>query len=110
MSDFRKKYESFSTLTPLLDFSFNTFITLSVLKVFYVLIVGLQTIGLLLVIVGGFTQGVLAGLGGLVIAPFVWLVVVIMTRMYLEIIAVIFRIAHNTTMLAQSSETPRQAA
>lgn len=104
ISNFRNKYESASTLAPLRDLSFNTFITLSALKIVYVLIVLVETLALLLGLGGAFSHSVLTGLGGLILLPFLWLVAVILTRMYLELIAVVFRIAHNTTILARKAE------
>ena len=52
------------------------------------------------------TKGLVFGACGFILgAIVVWLVVVILTRMYLELIAVIFRIAHNTTILAKQAES-----
>lgn len=105
-SDFAKRNEAAGALAPLTDLSFSTFITLSALKIVYVAVVLAQTLALLIGVITAFGQGVLAGLGGLIVLPFLWLVAVILTRMYLELVAVIFRIAHNTTILAQRAEQP----
>lgn len=97
----RSKKPVGALLGPLTDFSFTRFITLDVLKVLYVIMLILVTLWTLAVVVAGFSQGLGAGIGALVLAPIVWLLSVLLVRVYLEIIAVIFRIAQNTTTLVE---------
>jgi hypothetical protein len=88
-------------LGALLDFSFKTFITLSVIKVLYIL--GMLVIALecLVLLIAGFSMGVGPGIGALIVVPIVALVGVIFLRVYLELICVIFRIGENTTALVE---------
>lgn len=89
-------------LGALLDFSFKHFITLSVIKVLYMLFIVLIAIGWLGMIIMGFaTGGILGGLGALVVGTVVVVIEVIAVRVWLELICVIFRIGENTTALVE---------
>ena len=85
----------------LLDFSFKRFITLDILKVIYITLIVLITIGALVMLVTFFTQGFLMGVLGLIVTPLIWLLEVVLARVYLELIAVIFRIASHTGRLVE---------
>jgi uncharacterized membrane protein YciS (DUF1049 family) len=86
----------------LFDLSFTSFITSKLVKVLYVLAivaVGLGAIGL---VVAAFQSGTAQGvLALLVIAPLVFLLGVIWSRVVLELIVVIFRISENIAEIAQ---------
>jgi Domain of unknown function (DUF4282) len=87
--------------SSLLDFSFNTFITISIVKILYILgMVGI-VLGVLGFIGAGFANGFVSGLVFLIISPIVALLWLLMLRVWLEMIVVIFRIAQNTTVLAK---------
>lgn len=85
----------------LFDFSFQRFITLDILKFVYMIQIGLITVGALGAVVSAFSQGFGMGIVGLIVIPVVWLLALILARVYLELVAVIFRIADNTTAMAQ---------
>jgi hypothetical protein len=89
-------------LGALLDFSFKHFITLSVIKVLYLLFIVLIAIGWLGMVIMGFVSGgILGGLGALIIGTVVVVIEVIAVRVWLELICVIFRIGENTTALVE---------
>ncbi len=92
---------SVAGLSALLDFGFRQFITLGIIKVLYVL--GAGVIGLVVVVglIGALTQGGLAALAVLVIAPVVGLLSLILLRVWLELVVVIFRLWENTSKLVQ---------
>ncbi len=95
-----------SMFGPLLDFSFSTFIALNIIKIIYILgLVGLA-IGWLVLVVTGFTQGFLAGVGVMITASIMIPIGWIFWRVYLELIIVIFRIAENTTTITRHFENP----
>ncbi|MFG0256984.1 MAG: DUF4282 domain-containing protein [Phycisphaerales bacterium JB043] len=90
-------------MSRLFDWSFSTFITLDVLKLVYMLLIVLHTIVALGLVITGFSQGVLAGLGALIMATIVWFLALILTRVYLECLVALFRIAENTSILVADS-------
>ncbi len=88
-------------LGALLDFGFRQFITLGVIKVLYLLGMGMIGLVLLVALIGAFTQGGLAALAVLVVGPLVALVWLIFLRVWLELVVVIFRLGENTSKLVQ---------
>lgn len=88
-------------LGALFDLSFKRFITLSVIKVLYLLGLALIALGWLVAVVTGFMQGFLPGLGALVFVTIIALLYVIFFRVWLELIVVIFRIGENTSKMVE---------
>jgi hypothetical protein len=85
--------------TQLFDFSFTEFITTKIIKFIYILgmiVTGLATIG---IIIFAFGQSVAVGIVALIFSPLIFLIYVIVLRVWLEIIIVIFRISENTESL-----------
>lgn len=87
----------------LFDFSFTSFITLKFLKVIYAVMVGL----ILLMGLGFFLGLASKGGGGavlaLVVVPIATLAYLMFARMWLEIVAILFRIGENTSILAAAA-------
>jgi hypothetical protein len=81
-------------LHPLFDFSFNQFVTIKMVKVLYLLsILSAGVVALSLIIVG-FNASVGFGIFGLLIgAPMIFFLIVISSRVFLEMILVVFRAA-----------------
>lgn len=88
-------------MSAMLDFSFSHFITLSVIKLLY--IVGLVLIALMWVgmTITSFTAGIVQGVGVLVIGAVVAVIYMVLFRVWLELIVVIFRIGENTSKLVE---------
>jgi hypothetical protein len=84
----------------LFDLSFSDFITTRLIKILYVLAIVLCGLGALAMIIMGFSESAGLGILLLVLSPIVFLLYVIMARVWLEIIIVVFRIAENTQTLA----------
>ena len=97
----------------LLDTSFNDFITLKLIKFFYILDCAVCAIGAFIVVpiaVWVFPQGLLPQgfqvsnaervAGVLILPPVLFIVGVVLLRVWLELVASIFRIAENTTEMA----------
>jgi hypothetical protein len=85
----------------LFDFSFSEFITTKIIKVLYILAIiaiGLIALGFF---IAAASQGGANIVFGLIIAPIFFLLYVILTRVWLEIIIVLFRIAEYTREIAQ---------
>jgi len=88
----------------LFDFSFKEFITLKLLKILYIL--GILFIGLILLIfiVKSFDMSTKRGIEALIASPFIFLLFTILVRIWIEILAVVFRIAENTKIIAENTK------
>lgn len=85
----------------LFDFSFSEFITTRIIKILYVVGMILAVLAALGLMVSGFTQSVGVGILSLILSPIVFLVYVIVFRVWLEFIIVVFRIAEHTEEIAK---------
>ena len=87
-------------IARIFDFSFKEFVTTKIIKVLFVLGIIVATIGALGFLISSFATGKFFGiLIGLVLAPIIWFVYIVLIRVWLEIIIVLFRIAENTNKL-----------
>jgi len=82
-------------LGTLFDFSFSEFITTKVIKFILGLAMVVNAILTIGVIVGAFRVGWLGGIVVLILSPLIYLIMMLISRIYLELIIVIFRIAEN---------------
>ena len=90
-------------LTSLFDFSFSFFITSKIIKVIYGLSIISAGFVALFIIVFGFGLSTGTGILALLIgAPLVFLVSVIYSRVTLEFIIVVFRMAENIAKMAEA--------
>lgn len=80
----------------LFDFSFRSFITLKLIKVIYFIVFILAVLAVIGIIIAGFQNSTNMGLAALLFSPIVFLVYVLMARVWLELIVVLFRIEENT--------------
>lgn len=88
-------------LSGLLDLSFTEFITLKIIKWLYIAaILGVGLLGLFMVL-AGFGEGFLMGLGWLIVVALLAVMAITVIRVWLEAVVVFFRIADNTTELAE---------
>lgn len=87
----------------LFDFSFTSFITLRFLKVIYAILVTLILLGGLFFLIGALTQGAGAAILGLIAVPVVTLLYLVIARIYMELVALFFRIGENTSIMARAS-------
>jgi hypothetical protein len=88
-------------LGSIFDLSFTEFITIRIIKFLFVLGIILAAIGTLLLIVTGFSNGIGVGILSLVLSPLIFLVYVLLARIWCEMIIVMFRIAENTGRLVE---------
>lgn len=82
-------------LGTLFDFSFSEFITTKVIKFLLALALVVNAIFTIVFIIGAFRVGWLGGVIVLILSPLLYLVLMLFSRIYLELIIVIFRIAEN---------------
>jgi len=88
----------------LFDFSFTSFVTSKIIKFLYGLSILLAAILALILIVAGFSAHPAAGIIALlIVAPLLFLISVIYSRVLLEIIIVIFRISENTSEVVKNT-------
>lgn len=89
----------------LFDLSFSEFVTIKFIRFLYIIFLLLIAIGFVVGIIIGFvsmfTESFWAGLWQIIVAPIGAIISVVLTRIWLEVLAVVFRIAENTTDLVQ---------
>jgi len=93
-----------SFFSALFDVSFSNFVTNRIIKVLYILALIGVTIGALVFLVTGLTQGGGAALLALIVAPLYFLLGLIYIRVLLEVIIVLFRIGENTAVMAEAMQ------
>ncbi len=102
--------EDTGLVAGLLDFGFSRFITLSVVKVLYLLGLALIALTWLIMVISAFTNSAGMGLATLVIGSVAAVIYAVLWRVGLELIVVIFRIGENTSkmvaVMAQPSVGP----
>lgn len=112
----------------LYDFSFAAFVTPKMVRIIYVVALIAAALWCLGILLTGFTTFGLAmqlqsspygrggaglallGLGEIIGAPILFVVFSIVARMQLEVLIAVFRIAENTTAMAQAAERPAVSA
>lgn len=93
-------------LGMLFDLSFSEFVTTRIIKFLFILGIISAAIWALVAVVGGFREGVGKGLLWLVLSPVIFLFLVFVSRVWCELIIVVFRIAENTSRLVEQGRTP----
>ena len=76
----------------LFDLSFSSFITPKIIKILFILAMIGAAILSLVIIVGGFTQGVGAGILALILSVIVFVINIVLARLWLELVMVAFSI------------------
>ncbi len=88
----------------LFDFSFKEFITIKIISVLYMISIIGAGLWSLVILFGGVASGKFGGVvGGLVLAPVAFILAVIFSRIWLETVIVLFRIAENTGKMVSSA-------
>jgi hypothetical protein len=91
----------------LFDFSFETFVALKVIKVLYGLFLVVLVLGILAGLGGAVVAMIqgefLAGLGMLVLLPIATLIYLVLGRVYFELIIVAFKIAEDADEIARNT-------
>lgn len=94
--------ETKGIIASLFDLDFKNFITLRFLKIIYTIVIVVIGLGALIVFIAFASRGFGAAVFALILVPIVSLLYLIFARVYLELIALLFRIAENTTLIAQA--------
>ncbi|MDY6892573.1 MAG: DUF4282 domain-containing protein [Chloroflexota bacterium] len=82
-------------LGRLFDFSFDEFITPTIIRLLFGLSIALSVVYIISMIWGAFVTSFGYGIVTLVLSPLLLLLFVIIARVYLEIIIILFRIASD---------------
>ncbi len=90
-----------SALGTLFDFSFTEFLTLSIIRILYGVAVAAVGLLVMFIALAGFQRSFLTGLGTLVIAGLLFVLTIVIVRVWLEAAVVFFRIADNTAEIAE---------
>ena len=96
-----------SLFGKLFDFSFKEFITLQIVKYLYILgmvFAAITALGILPAQFASMQYSFWSGLGGVLMAPIVFFLLVLLTRLLLEALVATFRIAENTSILVERNE------
>lgn len=91
-------------VNSLFDLSFKEMITTRIIRVLYMIGIGIAAVIALGFIVKSFGSSFFLGLLVLVLSPVIFLLYVIFFRVWTEIILVLFRIAENTEKMAQQNQ------
>lgn len=87
----------------LFDFNFTSFITLKFLKVIYIILMAIIGLGAVIMFFGLLVSGTAAGvLGAIFLVPILAFLYLLIVRVYLESLALFFRIGENTQAIRQS--------
>ncbi len=90
-------------LGALFDLSFTRFLTVSVIKVIYILGIVLIALGWLGFVIAGFDIGFGYGVSAIIFGVIASVLNLLFLRVSLELIVVIFRIGENTSALARNA-------
>jgi uncharacterized membrane protein len=92
----------------LFDLSFSEFITTRVIKVLYIIGIAVSAVFSIVFMFKGYAWGGIFGIiGTIVLSPVVFLLMVVLLRIYMEMVIVLFRIAENIQRLAHGGESDR---
>mgnify|MGYP001379579205 CR=1 FL=1 len=95
-------FEPASLLKTLADFRFTRFITVNIVQVLYVLGVVIIALYTFAGVIAMLRANIWIGVVALLFSPLIFLISVLVLRVYLELIVVIFRIAENTRISADA--------
>lgn len=92
-------------LHRLFDFTFSELITIKLIRFLYILGVFFSGIGALYVVISMFKSSFFAGLLAILISPLIFLLYVILIRVYMEILLVIFKISEDEKNISKKLDT-----
>ena len=87
----------------LFDFSFANFVTPTIIRVLYGIMLAASALFALLILIALVSQGAAAAVLGLIVAPIAFFLYAILARVYMEVLIVLFRIAENTDLIARNT-------
>ncbi len=101
--------EAKGLLKSLFDFQFTSLITVKIIRFVYALIVVLYSIGALFVFIASLSRG---GAGGIltafILVPLGYLLYLILTRIWMEILIVVFRMGDDVRAIRERGDLGRR--
>ena len=91
--------------SKLIDFSFEEFISIDVIRVLYAVSIILATIVVVVGVIAAFGNDITVGIGALILAPIVLFVYVLFARVLMEIFIVIFKIADHLKAIEDNTSS-----
>jgi len=88
----------------LFDFEFNEYVTLKIVKWVFMLMIFLVSLFTVIFVIDGFGVSVFRGILYLIISPAIFLVLVTISRLFLELTVVIFKLSEDIEMLRKNIE------
>jgi hypothetical protein len=88
----------------LFDFSFKEFISLKLLKILYIIVIIINGLIAFSLILTGLKQSPIIAIIFLIGSPILFLILTILARVWIEALAVAFRIAENTKIIAENTK------
>lgn len=90
----------------LMDTRFDSLITPKLIRFLYVVIMIVLVIGIIAVVIAGFSHSAGSGFLALILAPLGALIYLIVARLWLELIVVTFKIRDATEQVADNTRRP----
>jgi hypothetical protein len=88
----------------LFDFTFSQFVSETLVRVLYLVAIGLAVITAIIAIIAAFfNYNLSVGISVLILAPIVLLVYIVIVRVIFEFVIVVFRIADHTRQIAENT-------
>ncbi|MFO7298875.1 MAG: DUF4282 domain-containing protein [Actinomycetes bacterium] len=91
-------------LAALFDLNFDRMITLRFLRVIYLVLLVMSGLGVLYWVLASVAYGGGSGVAVLIIGAVAWFAYAILSRIGLEVIAILFKINENTSRLVEALE------
>ncbi len=94
-------------LASIFDLSFSEFVTTRIIKIMFILAIAGAGLWSLILLAGAFSSGSAGAiLLSLIVIPLFFFLLVLWSRVSLELIVVVFRIAENTARLVEKDRQP----
>lgn len=85
--------------SDIFDLTFTKFVTPTVVKIAFIVVMVFAGLAWLAMIFAGFSSGFWGGIGGLIFGGLIFLILVLLYRIMFELVMVIFAIKDNTDRL-----------
>ena len=89
------------------DLTFTKFVTPTVIRVLFILVIVFSALWWLFVVIAGFSSSFGAGLTALILGGLGFIIFVLLYRVFFELVMVIFRIKDNTDRAADALDRGR---
>ncbi len=99
-----ENYTQTGFLASLFDLSFTRYVSVSLVRVLYILAIVMATVLVIVGVITGFSNSFSAGITALILAPIFFFLYVLFVRVMLEFIVVVFRIADYAREIAENTQ------